>query len=126
MSATRYLTRSLAEAALTRGRGIEQMLSVTDEGEGRRIRWVTISSGPDADFVVRAHDVHDPGFSSFLDLNEFPPTDEDEFIGEGRLVAEHPEAEVALSAAEALGAVSDRWVNEGLIGDEYGDAINRS
>jgi len=30
--------------------------------------------------------------------------------------------EAALEAARAHGAAADRWVNSGMVGDEYGDA----
>ena len=126
MPPTRHLTRALAEATLHRGRAIEQLLSVSNDREGRRrIKWVTISSGADGEFSVRVHDVLDPGFPAFFDVSEFPPTDDDESIGDGRLVATHSVA-AAIAAAGGLGAVPDRWVIEGLIGHEYSDAIDRT
>jgi hypothetical protein len=121
--ATRHLSRALAEAALRGGRGIEQLLSVDVEGTGiRRVRWVAISSSRRGEFTLTAHNVRDEGSSSIFDVHEFAPADDEEPIGEGRLVNTFAEAEMAISAAEALGAVPARWVNQGLIGDEYRDA----
>jgi hypothetical protein len=122
---TRHLTRALAEATLHGGRGIEQLLAISIEPEGsRRVRWVSIWPGSHEQYTLRAHDVRYAGPLTWFDVTEFAPVDEEEFIGGGRLVGTYAEADLAISAAEALGAVSTRWVNEGLVGHEYQDAIN--
>lgn len=66
----------------------------------------------------------DAGPSSSFHAHEFAPVDDDEPVGGGRLVDRFAEADMAISDAEALGGVSVRWVNQGLIGDEYRDAIS--
>lgn len=124
MPATRYLPRALAEATLRRGRGIERLLSVTVEpGGSRRIQWVSIWPGSRGVFRLTAHDVRDAGPPTWFDVAEFAPVDVDEYIGEGRLVDTYADAHLAIAAAEALGADPARWVNEGLVGHEYQDAI---
>ncbi|MBO2465367.1 hypothetical protein [Actinomadura violacea] len=52
---------------------------------------------------------------------EFPPLDPDEETW-GRLIGTAAAPDEALDLAEReLGAAPDRWVNEGVIGSEYGD-----
>ena len=125
MPPTRHLTRALAEATLHRGRGIEQLLEVSIEPEGsRRVRWVSVWPGRHEQYTLTAHDIRYARPPTWFDVTEFAPVDEEESIGEGRLVGTYAEADLAMSTAEALGAISTRWVNEGLVGHEYQDAIS--
>ncbi|HVM13863.1 MAG TPA: hypothetical protein VM287_06000 [Egibacteraceae bacterium] len=74
------------------------------------------------EFLVLLHKVEDVGDAGFADVSEFPPVNEDEYVGEGRVVATVGDAAAALaSAEECLGAHSGRWVNASLVGDEYLD-----
>ncbi|MFJ9576193.1 hypothetical protein ACIRQF_07360 [Streptomyces sp. NPDC101191] len=76
-------------------------------------------------FEVYLHMVEDVGSESFLDLGTFPPFDPDDEASEFGLllgVAEDPLA--ALQVAEQrTGAERGRWVNEGVVQDEYGDFV---
>jgi hypothetical protein len=83
---------------------------------------VTIVAKRDGCFVLSLHRVVDVGSPDFRDVTEFPPMDEDEYPGEGREVRTFDDAEQALRAAAAFGAVAERWVNEGLIDGEYSTA----
>jgi hypothetical protein len=56
------------------------------------------------------------------DVYELTPVDSEEYVGEGVDVGRHAEAEAALEAAAAHGAQSARWVNFGMVADEYADA----
>ncbi|MEV7685337.1 hypothetical protein ACFW1F_02100 [Streptomyces bungoensis] len=71
------------------------------------------------------HTLEDVGHETFVDLVEFPPFDpgdEDEEFG--RLLATRDDPLVALAAAEeATGAVRGRWVNTGMVQDEYLDYV---
>ena len=59
---------------------------------------------------------------TFLDLSAFEPVDEEEYSGEGVEVAREPGPEAALRAALDHGAGPERWVNQGVIADEYADS----
>lgn len=61
------------------------------------------------------------GGDGFLDVYEFPPVDEDEYIGEGIVLGTFPKAPAALAAAHQNGARMTRWVNGGMVQDEYAD-----
>ncbi len=51
-----------------------------------------------------------------------PPIDEGEYVGEGRLLGTgaSPADAIAL-AGSIVAARPDRWVNQGVVGDEYAD-----
>lgn len=110
----RHLTEHEAVSALRRGRAVEQLLDEARH-EGRpTVRWLSIIRREDA-FVVLVHHVYDDGSPDFRDLSEFEPVD----LDEGTQVAREPEPERALLAASSHGAVPDRWVNEGVVADQY-------
>ena len=115
MPAMRHLAPSMAEATLSRGKGVEQLLRV----ERGTVSWLTIVAERDGGFVVSLHHVVDIGSADFRDVTEFPPVDDAEDHGEGRDVGTFDDAAEALRAAAAFGAVPERWVNEGLIDAEY-------
>ena len=70
--------------------------------------------------LLSLHVVRDAGSGELLDLSELAPIDEDEEWGEGRVVLAGSLEEV-LAAAEGVGASSSRWVNQGIVGEEYAD-----
>jgi hypothetical protein len=114
----RHLSERETLAALHRGTSVEQILtrSPTDGS----ICWLSLRPSGD-DFAVRLHRVHDEGSADFLDVYEFEPLDEDEDPGEGRLVGRYSDARTALDAAAGAGAQPGRWVNGGVLQDEYVD-----
>lgn len=122
MGCVRHLSEQQALAALRRGETVEQMLTAVLD-ETRVVSWLVVQPAAERAFAVRLHRVTDEDVvePDFLDLYEFTPLDDNEPIGEGHLVGEFPEAEHALSAAASLGARGDRWVNGGLVQDEYFD-----
>ncbi|MFJ3883226.1 hypothetical protein ACIPW5_38000 [Streptomyces sp. NPDC090077] len=76
-------------------------------------------------YEVFLHTVEDVGSESFFDLSEFPPFDPDDEASEfGQLLgmAEDPLAALAV-AEQRTGAKRGRWVNEGVVQDEYGDFV---
>jgi len=117
MAYMRHLTEHQMLAALGRGASIEQMLT-SDLDESGTISWLhTVVSG--SGFALRLHHVLDDGNDDFFDVSEFRSVDEDEYLGEGRLVGEYPNATTMLEAATRIGARMDRWVNESVIEAEY-------
>ncbi|MEV6574889.1 MULTISPECIES: hypothetical protein [Streptomyces] len=83
---------------------------------------VRATKGP---FEVYLHTVEDVGSESFLDLGEFPPFDPDDEASEFGLLlgmAEDPLAALRI-AEQHVAAERDRWVNEGVVQDEYGDFV---
>ncbi|MFF8650364.1 hypothetical protein ACF06D_19315 [Streptomyces griseoluteus] len=120
----RYLAESFILGALRRGRSVEQFLGPCGSAERPGVRCVAVraTKGP---FEVYLHVVEDVGSESFLDLGEFPPFDPDDESGEfGRLLGMAEDPLAALDVAEQrAGAERDRWINEGVVQDEYGDFV---
>ena len=118
----RYLAEAFALGALRRGRSIEQFLGRAAD-DARGIRWVEIVPG-ELGYRVVLHVSADVGGEQFCDLVELPPlgdSDEEEFGKQVAIVAEPPDAITA--ARDAVGASVDRWVNQGLAGDDYRDYV---
>ena len=114
MAGRRHLTDAEATASLRRGRQVEQLLLA----DGAEVHWVTLwTSGQ-----VNLHRVEDLGHAEFRDVAEFPPLDQDEHVGEGIEVARCDTFAESIEAAKGVGCQADRWVNSGMVGDDYADA----
>jgi hypothetical protein len=74
-------------------------------------------------FVARLHEMVESGDPDFLDVYPFQSTAEepDEPIREER----HDTLEAALHCARRWGGDLSRFVNEGMVGHEYGDYLER-
>ncbi|MGK2876756.1 MAG: hypothetical protein ACSLEW_14155 [Nocardioides sp.] len=119
----RHLTDNQSLLALKRGARIEQMLT-RDLSEGK-VRWLVLEPGRSG-VALRLHEVHDTGNANFVDVYEFPPLDEEEHHGEGRLVALCLDEDSALRTASSSGGSPGRWVNAGVVQDEYADLRQQS
>ncbi|MCX5242572.1 hypothetical protein OG824_45985 [Streptomyces prunicolor] len=120
----RYLTEAYIIGALKQGRTVEQFLGPVGVPGPLGVSYVEVRP-VNASYEVYVHAVEDVGHEGFLDLGEFPPLDADaggEEFGRLVAVAEHPSNAVA-AAEEATGAVRERWVNENIVQDEYGDFV---
>lgn len=120
----RYLTEAFIVEALERGRPVEQFLGPVGAPDRPGVSYVEVRPTKAA-YEVYVHTVEDIGHERFFDLVEFPPSDADEDEEEfGRLVATAEDPSTALATAEeATGAVRERWVNESMVQDEYGDFV---
>ncbi len=128
----RHLTPGEAEAALRRGASIQQFLGFADLEDGRDTFWYLEISPRRDEIAVYAQHVFDEGHETFGDVGEFSPVKEwdpfDELVLPDDFTRD-PSVTVFSTAGEALahtliqlGARPDRWVNSGLIDDEYTDA----
>jgi hypothetical protein len=116
----RYLTRSFAIGALRRGKQIEQFLGGFDHGDEHAVRWAALSPTK-GQITLYLSEVIDVGTDTFWDVSEFPPLDPDEETW-GKIIGTVSSPDEALDLAEhQLGAAPDRWVNQGVVGSEYGD-----
>jgi hypothetical protein len=116
----RHLAPAFALGALRRGKQIEQFLGTVQHDHRCGLRWVALSPSR-AGVAVYLSEVEDIGSDTFLDLTEFPPLDpEDETWGREIALLSTPEE--ALHRAERdLAADPERWVNQGIVCDEYRD-----
>ncbi|MGV9709018.1 hypothetical protein [Streptomyces sp. NPDC003483] len=120
----RYLVEPFIIGALRRGRSVEQFLGPVGSPERRGVRYVEVRAARTS-YQVHVHTVEDVGHESFLDLDVFPPFDQDAGEEEpGQLLgtAEDPQDALVL-AEECTGAVRGRWVNQGVVQDEYHDFV---
>lgn len=123
----RYLTRAFAAGALRRRREIEQLLGAYEEGGRRALAHVAVWADRSGGYVVRRFIVEDLAEPFSLPVDEYPAfyESEDEQEG-GRNVGVAASAEDAIDlACRELGAHSERWVNQGVLFDEYRDFVAR-
>jgi hypothetical protein len=98
------------------------------EQDGRRgLRWISISPQTRFNgFTVLLHIVEDLDDSYRLTVDEYPSfheSDEEDF-GETIGETESPEEAIDLAHSE-LGADPARWVNQGVLQDEYNDYVKQ-
>ncbi|MEV7547892.1 hypothetical protein [Streptomyces sp. NPDC089915] len=120
----RYLVESFILGALRRGRSVEQFLGPCGSAERPGVRYVEVRATKTS-YEVFLHTVEDVGGEGLFDLGEFPPFDPDDEACEfGRLLGMAEDPLTALIVAEQrAGAERGRWVNEGVVQDEYGDFV---
>ncbi|WP_202511966.1 hypothetical protein [Streptomyces sp. SID3343] len=120
----RYLAESFACGALRRGRPVEQFLGPLRAADRLGIHYIEVRPVRYR-YEIILHACEDVGHESFCDLAEFPSFHgEDGEEDSGLLLATSDEPLDALRTAENLtGAVRGRWVNEGLVQDEYHDYL---
>lgn len=95
---------------LNAGKAIEQWLGARRVDGGRAIRWLRIHGTQ-----LSVFDARDEGDGGFFDLYEFTVLREShDAFGQ---------SDDALAAAVRHGAHAERWVNEGVVQDEYADWI---
>ncbi|MEU9360637.1 hypothetical protein AB0D35_21285 [Streptomyces sp. NPDC048301] len=120
----RYVAESFIFGALRRGCSVEQFLGPVGPPERRGVRYVEVRAARTS-CEVYVHAVEDVGHESFLDLDSFPPFDqnsEEEEFGQLLGRAEDPQSALIL-AEKGTGAVRGRWVNQGVVQDEYRDFV---
>ena len=123
----RHLTRSFAEGTLRRGCEVEQLVEAFEEDSRRGLRWASISPATRFHgFIVGLHIVEDLDDTYRLTVDEHPSfheTDEKDF---GQTIGETESAEEAIDLANReLGADPARWVDQGVLQDEYNDYLKQ-
>lgn len=120
----RFLSEGDVQLALRQGRAVEQWLGDRVDGDDRLIKWIRVHSEAPGKFTVTLFDVFDEGTDEFQDVYEFRSFDPDEPYGTAK---DFPDESEAISyAVQALGASTARFVNGGMIQDEYRDFITKS
>lgn len=115
---TRHLTVTDAWAALRRGAAIEQLLGTRIDESDRVLSWIEIDVDREGRYVVCVFQVFDDAVEGFSDVHEFEPFDPDQPCGVCR---EFDAIEEAMEYAVSRGASPRRFVNAGLIAEEYRD-----
>ena len=117
---TRYLAENDAKSALRGGRAIEQLLEGRLEAGLQIVRFVTIAHEATGENSVTLHEVFNGGNFDVLDVYEFSPLDPDRSYGQ---VDSFRTVDDAFQfACEQTGADPRKFVNAGVVQDEYRDA----
>lgn len=117
----RHLSASEAERVLNAGRSIEQWLGARVEGADRVLKWLLLAVENDGGYSVTVFEVLDNGGPEFLDVYEFSPLDVDQPYG---VTTTFKDARGALAFAIGAGADPGRFVNAGIVQDEYADYLS--
>ncbi|MFF3844922.1 hypothetical protein [Streptomyces sp. NPDC002328] len=109
---------------MRRGRSVEQFLGPVGSSDRPGVRYAEVRAARTS-YEVWVHAVEDAGHEGFLDLDAFPPFDQDaEEEDFGQLLGRAEDPQVALVLAEErTGAVRGRWVSPGVVQDEYRDFV---
>ena len=121
----RYLTLSEAESTLNRGNSIECFLGYCERDTQPGINWLSISSS-DEKIYLKIYETADLGNKNFLDLYGFGPLNPE-------LELDEPDEEKVFDSFNSVIAEievmfptsSARFVNQGVIQDEYSEFISR-
>ncbi|GAA4599220.1 hypothetical protein GCM10023194_78760 [Planotetraspora phitsanulokensis] len=123
----RHLTRDFAAGALRRGKEIEQFLEAFEEDGRRGLKHAAIWDNRSGCFVVRLWIVEENPGPTFLPIDEFLAfydVDDEQEGGRHVGTADSPGGAIEL-AAQKLGAHPERWVNQGVLFDEYYDYVKQ-
>jgi hypothetical protein len=123
---SRYLARPFIVSALHRGKPVEQFLGAREVDGERILRWIELSPASGDAVEIRVRDVYDEGDESYLDLYDFTEveSDDDEEDDDDAPSATAASLDEAIALCrDRWGADPDRWVNEGVIQDEYADLL---
>ncbi|MFI8233961.1 hypothetical protein ACIGDI_34670 [Streptomyces sp. NPDC085900] len=103
---------------------MEQFLGPAGSPERPAVRYIEVRPARTR-YDIYLRTLEDVGHETFVDLVEFPPLDADDEAEEfGRLVGTREDPLGALAAAEDVTrAERGRWVNAGVIQDEYRDYV---
>ncbi|MGJ8674271.1 hypothetical protein [Rubritalea sp.] len=120
----RYLTLSFIKSALNRGKAVDQFLGEITRDGLTGVRYIQISV-EDGEYQLTTYDKENIGSEDFLDIYSFPSLIEDEEYD--RPYTSYSDLEAALSASTTNhGTQPDRWVNEGVVQDEYKDYLTQN
>jgi hypothetical protein len=120
--ARRYLTEAEVLSTLSRGASVEQWLESTPVDSDTVLRWLRIDRERDGQFSVTYFEVFDDGGPEFLDIYEFSSVDVDKPHGES---TSFDDAKRAIRhCVESHQARTDRFVNAGMIQEEYADYVS--
>ncbi len=114
----RFVDKNDLASILNSGRSIEQMLGLFDRDGFRIVNFIRIDREKDGEFSMAFFEVIDEGSRDFLDVYEFSPYDPDSPYGS---ISKAGSPEEIIDMAVKIGASPERFVNAGVIQDEYKD-----
>jgi hypothetical protein len=121
----RYLTEYFLHGAISRGREVGQFLGGFSHDGQPAIRYLSMRAD-ESGVVLSLFEKYDPQDEEWCDVMSFGELDE---VEQGEAAAEHHckgIADALALAGKSYGAPPDRWVNEGMLDDEYRDYLTGS
>ncbi len=119
----RYLNHTQSLEALRSGRPIEQFLLPREEPTYRMLRFLRIDKERTGKYSTAFFEVFDEGDENNLDLYSFGLIDPD--LPYGAITTFSTPEEAINFSIETLQADPDKFVNQGVIQDEYGDFLKK-
>lgn len=119
----RYLTIDQAKTNLRLGKPVEQWLTPLKKEDYTIVRWIRIDKESDNTYSVSRFEVIDEGDESFSDVYDFTPLNPDEPYGDIQSF-ENPNDALEY-ACKTFGLDKSKFVNAGIIQDEYLDFVSK-
>lgn len=116
-----YLTKEQLRAKLSLGKAVEQWLGHYESDGETILKWVRIYSEKE-EYNVLYIECYDQGSVDNLDISDFTVVDPDEPYG--LLDTFYTLDEAVDFSLNKYGAVIDRFVNDGMIEEEYLNYLN--
>ena len=113
----KYLEIEQLKTSLRLGKTVEQWLGHIDEEDYTILKWLSLEPEPNGKYSVVYIESFDDGNADFIDVYEFSALDPDEPFGVIETFSSLDEA-ITFSINE-YGALEDKFVNSGMIQDEY-------
>jgi hypothetical protein len=111
----KHLSAEQLYFTLKASRAVEQWVGHEDKDDYIVLKWLTIYAEENGDYSVSYFEVFDEGNRNFIDINEFGAIDSDE-----EMINTFVTFQEALNfAIREYGCSEDRFVNVGMIQDEY-------
>lgn len=118
----KYLTEEQLVSNLNIGKSVEQWLSFEMNDDYTVVRWIRIDKEKNGIFSLSYFETFDEGSEDFYDVYEFSPVDPDVLWGK---IDSFDSVEAILKfAADEYDAQIDKYVNAGLIQNEYLNYLN--
>lgn len=119
---TRYLAEPLTTTSLDRGKSVECFLGGGHRGATATIRWVSVRKDGDQ-IEVTLWEAEDVGNAEYVDIYSFPTMGDEP--GDPIALVTFTELQDAIAhACKVWGADPKRFVNQGVVQDEYADYLS--
>ena len=118
----KYLSEELLLQYLKLGKPVEQWLGSENRSDYTIIKWLRIEREKNGNYSVVFFEAFDEGNEDFLDIYEFSSTDPD--IPYGKIDSFEDSNEALVYTLVEYGCKKDRFVNAGMIQEEYREYLS--
>ena len=122
MTTRRYLTQSEVSSAIRRGKQVDAFLGAGNTSSDPTIRYLTVRGTPE-NVTAELWEVEDPQNPDFLDVYGLYPSNGDDAPDQVFVFPSVPDAMSELN--KHFPGVVNRFVSQGVIGDEYAEYLEK-